>query len=284
MACIMRWMLLFSNKIAGASRYKRQVTGMEKQSIAVLKKLFQTGNMDEDMIKQLKSDQRKGVRTLIENHERQKQKEQELEEHFAIMCRYEETCYDNGCRFVAGIDEAGRGPLAGPVVAASVILPKDFKLLGLNDSKQLNEQVRDTFFSIIKEQAISYGIAFINNQTIDQINIYEATKLAMYKSFQQLDPTPDHVLIDAVSLNQLPCTSDPIEKGDQKSISIAAASILAKVARDHLMIDLHKTYPQYGFHSNMGYGTKHHLEMLNKHGITPVHRISYAPVRNAANK
>ncbi|WP_164669012.1 ribonuclease HII [Virgibacillus doumboii] len=254
---------------------------MEKQSIAVIKQLFESEKLDETYIKELKSDERKGVQKLIEQYERKKLKEKALEENFLRMSQYEQRSYANGCQYIAGMDEAGRGPLAGPVVAAAVILPRDFKLLGLNDSKQLNEETREKFFTIIKEKAVSYGISIIDNQKIDQVNIYEATKLAMFNTIRQLDPAPDHILIDAVSLNRLPCTSEAITKGDQKSISIAAASILAKVTRDNLMNDLDKEYPAYGFASNMGYGTKQHLDMLTEQGISPYHRKSYAPVRNA---
>ncbi len=256
---------------------------MEQKSIAVIKQLFETENIDESFVSELKMDERKGVQKLIKQYERQKLKEQKLKQNFEQMSRYEINCYANGCQYVAGVDEAGRGPLAGPVVAASVILPREFRLLGLNDSKQLNETSRNEFFSIIKEQAVSYGISIIGSQKIDQVNIYEATKLAMYDAINQLNPKPDHILLDAVRLDNLPCSSDPIIKGDQESITIAAASILAKVTRDNLMKELHNKYPVYEFKSNMGYGTKRHMEMLTEHGISPYHRKSYAPVRNAIN-
>ncbi|SDQ61106.1 ribonuclease HII [Virgibacillus salinus] len=256
---------------------------MEHKSIAMIKKLFETEKVDESFVNDLKKDERKGVQKLIKQYERQKLREQKIKQNFVQMSRYEKNCYANGCQYIAGVDEAGRGPLAGPVVAASVILPREFELLGLNDSKQLNESTINKFFSILKNQAVSYGISIISSQKIDQVNIYEATKLAMYDAINQLNPKPDHVLLDAVSLENLPCTSEPIIKGDQESITIAAASILAKVTRDNLMKDLHKNYPVYEFKSNMGYGTKHHMEMLTEHGISPYHRKSYAPVRNAIN-
>ncbi|TMN23562.1 ribonuclease HII [Lentibacillus cibarius] len=254
---------------------------MEQQSIAVLKQLFEADELNETYINQLKSDERKGVQKLIERYEQKKLKEKALEDNFLRMSRYEQKHYANGCDFIAGIDEAGRGPLAGPVVAAAVILPRDFKLLGLNDSKQLNEQTREKYFTIIKNEAVSYGVSVIDNQKIDEINIYEATKLAMYDAVQQLDPAPEHILTDAVSLERLSCTSEAITKGDQESVSIAAASILAKVTRDHFMKELHEQYPAYGFSSNMGYGTKQHLNMLAEQGISPYHRKSFTPVRNA---
>lgn len=257
---------------------------MEKKSIAVLKQLFEREAMSEENIRDLKSDDRKGVQMLIKSYERQRQKKQALEKNFFEMSLFERRNYANGSEYIAGIDEAGRGPLAGPVVAAAVILPRNFKLIGLDDSKKLNEATRNNFFDIIKEQAISYGVSVINNQKIDQINIFEATKLAMYYAIQQLKPTPDHVLIDAVNLAQLPCTSEVIIKGDQKSITIAAASILAKVTRDRFMKKLHNEYPMYDFTSNKGYGTKYHMEMLMEHGATPYHRRSYAPVQDVVNR
>ncbi|GAB4072479.1 ribonuclease HII [Barrientosiimonas marina] len=255
---------------------------MKQYSIAQLKQLFAAGHIDESWLNELKSDNRKGVQKLIKQYERQRLQEQALEENFRRMSRYEQALYAKGCHYIAGIDEAGRGPLAGPVVASAVILPPDFKLLGLNDSKQLTEKVRNDYFTLIKQAAVSYGIAIIDNQTIDVINISEAANRAMYEAVDQLDPSPDHILIDAVPLHELPTTSDAITKGDQRSISIAAASILAKVTRDQLMKEIAENYPEYGFKSNMGYGTKQHLETLKERGVSPYHRRTFAPVRDAA--
>lgn len=255
---------------------------MDKESIVVLKQLFKAGELTEGLIANLKKDERKGVQSLIKSYENQKQKEKALAEKFVEMCHYEQKGRANGSEYIAGIDEAGRGPLAGPVVAAAVILPSDFRLHGLNDSKQLNEPTRWKFCSIIKESAISYGISIISCQKVDEINIFEATKLAMRDAIKQLEPKPDHVLIDAVKLNGLPCTQEAITQGDAKSISIAAASVLAKVTRDALMQEIHNEYPVYDFASNMGYGTKHHMETLKKHGASPYHRRSFSPVRNVS--
>jgi len=252
---------------------------MAKQSIAVIKQLLKSEELNEETLSELKMDERKGVQALLKSYENQRRKERLLEEKFIKMTAYERNAYTNGCNFVAGIDEAGRGPLAGPVVAAAVILPHDFKLLGLNDSKQLNEKTREHFFTIIKEEAISYGISVIDNKKIDEINIFEATKLAMREAFDQLTPQPDHLLLDAVQLNRLPCSAESLIKGDAKSITIAAASILAKVTRDNLMKEIHTEYPIYDFASNMGYGTKHHMDMLVEAGASPYHRKSFAPVR-----
>jgi len=245
--------------------------------------LMEKEKLQEGEISVLKEDKRKGVQLLIQSYEKKKWKEQELEKKFLEMCHYEKLASGKGCQFIAGVDEAGRGPLAGPIVAAAVILPADFHLLGLNDSKQLSEKSRNEFFSIIKEKAVSYGISVVSSQRIDELNIYQSTKLAMRDSISQLDRVPHHVLIDAVKLTHLPCTSESIIKGDEKSISIAAASILAKVTRDQIMQKIHNEYPVYDFKTNMGYGTKHHLQSISDHGISPYHRKSFAPIRDLVN-
>ncbi|WP_042144862.1 ribonuclease HII [Paucisalibacillus sp. EB02] len=252
---------------------------MTKQSITEIRTLLREDNLTETDIALFKQDTRKGVQQLIATYEKNKLKKQALEKDFYEMCTYERNCRLAGKQLIAGIDEAGRGPLAGPVVAAAVILPDNFKLLGLNDSKQISVSKRNEFFDIIKESAISYGISIIDSRMIDKVNIFEATKLAMKEALLQLNPPADHVLIDAVKLDNLPCTSEHIIKGDSKSISIAAASILAKVTRDRLMNEIHEEYPMYDFKSNMGYGTKYHMEKLKEYGISPYHRKSFAPVR-----
>ncbi|MFC2950127.1 ribonuclease HII [Virgibacillus sediminis] len=253
---------------------------MEKQPIRVLKELLKSGELDEQDVNELKKDERKGVQSLVKAYEKEKRMKKQLEDNFREMGIFEREARLAGKTYIAGIDEAGRGPLAGPVVAAAVILPADFKLLGLNDSKQLSETSRKRFCGMIKEQAVSYGISIINNERIDEINIHEAGKQAMLEAVSKLDPKPDHLLIDALELDGLPCSSESIIKGDSKSISIAAASILAKVTRDERMKELHQEYPMYDFASNMGYGTKSHMESLRRNGSSPYHRKSFAPVRN----
>ncbi|MEC2160281.1 ribonuclease HII [Virgibacillus halodenitrificans] len=253
---------------------------MEKQSIKEIRNLFDTGEISEELFLALKNDERKGVQQLLTRFENKKRKERELEEAFLKMSTYENKCYKEGYQLIAGVDEAGRGPLAGPVVAAAVILPQEFKLPGLNDSKQLNESQRNSFYSIIIEKAISYGISIINSKQIDTINIFEATKTAMNEAINKLQPNADYVLIDAVELKGLSCLSESLIKGDTKSISIAAASVLAKVTRDRIMKDLHKEYPVYKFATNMGYGTKEHLASIDEFGITPYHRKSFAPIKD----
>ena len=197
--------------------------------------------------------------------------------------RYEKQLYNKDINLIAGVDEVGRGPLIGPVVAASVILPKDYVLKGLTDSKKLSEKKRDYYYDIIKKDALAIGIGIIDNDTIDEINIYEATKLAMKKAIDNLNIKPQHVLIDAMKLDiDIPTTS--IIKGDFKSQTIAAASVIAKVTRDKMMYELDKEYPEYNFKNNKGYPTKDHLDAIEKHGILKQHRNSYGPVRDYIEK
>ncbi|MGN1358732.1 MAG: ribonuclease HII, partial [Bacilli bacterium] len=191
--------------------------------------------------------------------------------------KYELELWNKGINLIAGVDEVGRGPLIGPVVAAAVILPKDFVLEGLTDSKKLSEKKREAFYQIIKEKAISIGVGVIDEKRIDEINIYEATKEAMIMAINNLNPKPEHVLIDAMPLDlTVPTTS--IIKGDLLSISISAASVIAKVERDHMLYVMDKEYPMYDLKNNKGYGTKKHLEAIKKYGITKYHRLSYKPV------
>jgi ribonuclease HII len=186
-----------------------------------------------------------------------------------------------GYRRIAGVDEVGRGPLAGPVVAAAVILPVRSRLSGVNDSKQLSERDRERFYSAIREQAVGTGIGWADVAEIDQLNILVATRLAMRRALEQLVPSADYVLIDAVTLPGVSIPVRPIIKGDSLSISIAAASIVAKVTRDRLMASYHDTFPEYGFRSHKGYGTAEHLERLAHHGPCSIHRRSFAPVKLA---
>ena len=191
--------------------------------------------------------------------------------------KYEKELNNKGITLIAGVDEVGRGPLIGPVVAASVILPKDFKLEGLTDSKKLSEKKREEYYKIIKEKAISIGVGIISEKRIDEINIYEATKEAMKEAINNLSVKPEHILIDAMPLDlDIPSTS--IIKGDLLSISISAASVIAKVTRDHMLYDIDSEYPMYDLKNNKGYGTKKHLEAIKKYGITKYHRLSYKPV------
>ena len=196
---------------------------------------------------------------------------------------YEKKLISDGIKLIAGVDEVGRGPLIGPVVTAAVILPINYKLDGLNDSKKLSEKKRDYFYDIIMRDAISIGIGIKNEKIIDKVNIYEATKLAMYEAINNLNVKPEHVLIDAMPLElDIPNTS--IIKGDAKSLSIAAASVIAKVTRDRMMYELDKKYPMYGFGKHKGYPTKAHIEALNKYGIIDGYRKTYGPVKDYLEK
>ena len=196
---------------------------------------------------------------------------------------YEKELISKGIKLIGGIDEVGRGPLVGPVVAACVILPLNYKLEGLTDSKKLSEKKREKFFDILSKDAISIGIGIINEKKIDEVNIYEATKLAMTEAFNKMDVKPEHVLIDAMPL-ELPVPTTSIIKGDAKSLTIAAASVIAKVTRDRMMDELHEKYPYYNFKKNKGYPTKEHVEAINKYGIIKEHRKSYGPVKDYIEK
>lgn len=193
--------------------------------------------------------------------------------------KYERELRENGIKLIAGVDEVGRGPLVGPVVAACCILPEEFNLEGLTDSKKLSEKKRDYFYDEIIKQCISYGIGIIDNEKIDEVNIYEATKLAMIEAINNMKVKPEHILIDAMKLDvDIPTTS--IIKGDLKSITISAASVIAKVTRDRMLYELDDKYPMYDFKNNKGYPTKKHLEAINKYGIIDEHRKSYGPVKD----
>ena len=191
---------------------------------------------------------------------------------------------NEGYELIAGTDEVGRGPLAGPVVAACCIMPKDCIIEGVTDSKKISEKNRKILEGIIKEKAISYKVVFIDPKKIDEINIYEASRLAMTTAINTLDVKPDYVLADAMPLF-IDIKSESIIKGDEKSFTIACASILAKVARDEYMVELDKLYPEYGFVKHKGYPTKQHLEAIKEYGILDLHhRKSYSPVQNEALK
>lgn len=191
--------------------------------------------------------------------------------------KYEKELYKENITLIAGVDEVGRGPLCGPVVACACILPPNYQLVGLTDSKKISEKKREQLYEILIKDAISYGIGIVDADVIDEINIYEATKVAMKKAISNLKIKPEHVLIDAMKLElNIPSTS--IIKGDLYSISISAASVIAKVTRDKMMIDLDKKYPEYGFKNHKGYGTKAHIEAVKKNGVLSFYRKTYKPI------
>ncbi len=194
------------------------------------------------------------------------------------MLAFERAARVSGALRIAGLDEAGRGPLAGPVVAAAVILPENCLIEGVTDSKKLTDRQRARFYAVICEHAVAYGIGFADERTIDEVNIYQATIIAMERALKELSTPPDHLLLDAITLPRVPLPQQAIIKGDCRSHSIAAASILAKVTRDRFMCDLHERHPQYNFGKHKGYGTREHLELLRKHGPCEAHRRSFEPV------
>ncbi|MBQ1609579.1 MAG: ribonuclease HII [Elusimicrobia bacterium] len=197
------------------------------------------------------------------------------------LFEFDKDFYNKGLQFVSGVDEAGRGPLAGPVVAAAVILPKDIFIDGVNDSKKLTEKKRKVLFEEIKQKAFSYGIGIVDAKTIDEINILQATFLAMRKALEQLSVKPELVLIDGNhTIPNLQNKQQAIVSGDAKSACIACASILAKVTRDSIMLEYAKQYPQYNFEKHKGYGTKAHLEAIQKYGPCPIHRMTFAPLNS----
>lgn len=226
-----------------------------------------------------KEDSRKAVGRLFKRYERKVADR----ERVAAMYGYEQAARAKGYKLIAGVDEAGRGPLAGPVSVAAVILPPDLYLPKINDSKKISAKVREELYDEIQAKAIAIGTALVDAKTIDRVNIYQATINGMYNAIFALDPEPQAVLIDAMPLEKLPMPVQPIIKGDAKSASIAAASIIAKVRRDRLMDEYDKKYPEYGFAQHKGYGTAQHLEALRKFGPCPIHRLSFEPIHSMVN-
>ena len=235
--------------------------------------------LDDPLLAELEQDSRSGVIQAIAKRKREIQKRIDEDERLEGMLAYEKECYARGIELIAGVDEVGRGPLAGPVVAAAVILPKACKIPGLNDSKKIPKSKHKEIYEAVLQNAIAIGIGIKDNQVIDQVNIYEATKLAMMEAIGQLEPQPQHLLIDAMRLD-LPIPQTSIIKGDANSLSIAAASIVAKVTRDQMMEEFDREYPGYDFAQNAGYGTAKHLAGLDKLGVTPIHRRSFEPVKS----
>ncbi|WP_246939995.1 ribonuclease HII [Bacillus pinisoli] len=253
----------------------------EDYTIAEIASLMKESSLDNKLLTKFKKDTRKGVIRLMEQYEKQQAELLRQQEQWQQMTTYERELHEQGYHLIAGVDEVGRGPLAGPVVAAAVILPRQVELIGINDSKQLTESKREYYYHLIQDLAISIGIGVIHASQIDEVNIYEATKLAMEEAIHQLKPYPDHLLIDAMKLN-LNIPQHSIVKGDQNSVSIAASSIIAKVTRDKYMKNLGETYPHYGFENHMGYGTRQHLEAIESYGIISEHRRSFAPIKEVA--
>lgn len=248
---------------------------MEKKSIAEIRKELSALSLEQlpEAIGLYESDERKGVQKMLQSFRRHLQKLEEEKQRIEELCRYEKEY--GQYRWICGIDEVGRGPLAGPVVAGAVILPKDSRILYINDSKKLSPQKREELFDIIKKEAVAVGIGMATHERIDEINILQATYEAMRSAITQLDVQPDLLLNDAVTIPRVDIPQVPIIKGDAKSISIGAASIIAKVYRDRMMEEYDKIYPGYGFASNKGYGSKEHIQALKQLGPCPIHRKSF---------
>ena len=245
----------------------------------VKERLAMIDELDHPLFEELILDGRAGVQAAISKRKRELQKQVDEDLRLEKMLAYEKELYAQGIDLIAGVDEVGRGPLAGPVVAAAVILPKACKIPGLNDSKKIPKSKHKEIYEAVLQNAIAIGIGVKDNQVIDQVNIYEATKLAMMEAIGQLDPQPQHLLIDAMKLD-LPIPQTSIIKGDANSLSIAAASIVAKVTRDQMMEEFDREYPGYDFAQNAGYGTAKHLAGLDKLGVTPIHRRSFEPIKS----
>ena len=225
------------------------------------------------------NDLRSGVQKAIEKRKRVIQAELDEDLRLEQMLRYEKELYKADYQAIAGIDEVGRGPLAGPVVAAAVILPPECKIKGLNDSKKIPKKKHQEIYQAVLDKALAVGVGLMNNEIIDQVNIYEATKLAMKEALSKLSLKPDYLLIDAMKLD-VDIPQESIIKGDANSLSIAAASIVAKVTRDKLMADYDKKFPGYDFAKNAGYGTRSHLQGLERSGVTPIHRKTFEPIKS----
>lgn len=246
-----------------------------EQKIAEIKALFQAAEVEKlpELILQYEKDERSGVQAAIASANKRIAALEKEKARMEVMKQYEYQYAQAG--FVCGIDEVGRGPLAGPVVAGAVILPKDCQILYLNDSKQLSEKKREELYDIIMNEAVATGIGYASPERIDEINILQATYEAMRQAIDNLSVKPDVLLNDAVTIPGVDIKQVPIIKGDAKSASIAAASIIAKVTRDRLMVEYDTVFPEYGFASNKGYGAAVHIEALKKYGPTPIHRRSF---------
>ena len=247
------------------------------QSISEIKEILSSCSMEElpEQMKQFEEDSRKGVQTALVSFRKKYEKHLQELARLEEILTYERGLWETGYDLIAGIDEVGRGPLAGPVVAAAVILPKECKIEGVNDSKKLSAKKREELYDIILEKAVSYGIGIVSNERIDEINILQATYEAMREALSQLKPKADYILADAVTIPMVSTPQRGIVKGDAKSMSIGAASIVAKVYRDRLMEAYEEVYPGYGFASNKGYGAAEHIEGLKKLGPTPIHRKTF---------
>ena len=247
----------------------------KKQSISAIREIFAAASETElpALYLEYEEDSRAGVQNLIQKYQKQEEALKKERERTEQMKIYEHKYEDLG--WICGIDEVGRGPLAGPVVAGAVILPRDSKILYLNDSKQLTAKKRDELYDVIMREAVAVGIGYASPARIDEINILQATYEAMREAISKLAVKPQILLNDAVTIPKIEIPQVPIIKGDAKSVSIAAASIIAKVTRDRLMVEYDKIMPEYGFASHKGYGSKSHIEAIRQYGPSPIHRATF---------
>lgn len=250
---------------------------VSKLSVNEIKKMGEKADIDEKkrLIEILKNDSRKSVSSIAGRLEKEIEADNKEIDRIKRLKKFEYLYYDKGAKYIAGIDEVGRGPLAGPVYACAVILPIDCIIRGVDDSKKLSSGKRETLSEQIRENAICFAIGFCDEKTIDEVNILNATYMAMKQAVEKLRIRPQALLIDAVRIPGLDIFQVPIIKGDSLSFSIAAASIVAKVERDRVMESLHMQYPEYNFSSNKGYGTKEHIEAIKKYGPCPIHRKTF---------
>lgn len=248
---------------------------MGQLSTDEIKRVLQAASIDElpELASAFMQDERAGVRKLAESAMKRVEALEKEKSRIEMLKKYEKMYGDY--QFICGIDEVGRGPLAGPVVAGAVILPKDCNILYINDSKKLSEKKREELYDVITKEAVAYAVGYASVERIDEINILQATYEAMREAINALGVTPDLLLNDAVTIPKVDIKQVPIIKGDAKSISIGAASILAKVTRDRLMVEYDALFPEYGFAQNKGYGSANHIEALKKYGPTPIHRKTF---------
>lgn len=249
---------------------------IHKLTISEVKDLLQnTHIVSEDLLNALRRDNRKGIQVLLKKYYREQEILRRKNDNAKKLLQYEKRIWSQGYINIGGVDEAGRGPLAGPVVSACVILPKNLIIVEIDDSKKLSAAKREELYNRIFNNAYAIGIGIVENKRIDEINIYNATKEAMIQAVLASKQQPDFLLLDAMNLKELPIPQLSVIKGDSKSQSVAAASIIAKVTRDRIMEGFAKLYPQYGFEKHKGYGTKEHVEAIRKYGTTPIHRLSF---------
>lgn len=247
--------------------------------IADIRDILKQGDVPDEVMKEILVDPRKGVQTLVSSYMRRLERESRERLRVESLYQVESEFYKKGIRYVAGIDEVGRGPLAGPVTVAAVILKPHWFAAGLNDSKKVTPRHREELSEKIHREAVDISIVGLPPEEIDALNIYQATMLAMYQAVKNLKVQPEAVIVDAMPLH-FPFPTVSMVHGDARSASVAAASIVAKVYRDHLMDEYDQKYPGYGFAQNKGYGTAEHIEAIRNLGITPIHRKSFEPVKS----